>query len=133
MKKQQILLLRTTYWIGAILDALVATLFLLPDFWASFNQLTTYTANAPLAFALGIASAMMFSWTFLLVWADRKPIERKGVLLLTLLPLVGLILNNISAVISGLRPFQATLPELALQFTLMGLFTFSYLTARKEP
>jgi hypothetical protein len=131
-KQQQIPLLRTTYWIGAILDALTATLFLLPNFWASFDQLTTYTASASLTFALGIASAMMFSWTFLPIWADRKPVERKGVLLLTILPLSGLILNNISAVVSGLRPLQATLPEFTLQFTLVGLFTFSYLTVQKE-
>ena len=131
MKKQhQILLLRTSYWIGAIIDGLVAMQLLLPGFWASFDGLT-YTPSTTVNFALGIASALMFGWTFLLIWADRKPLERKGVLLLTVFPVIfGLVLNNILALTIGLRQLQSALPELLFQTGLAGLFLFSYLNAK---
>ncbi len=129
--KNQLLLLRISYWLGAIIDGLVAVQLLLPKFWASFDGLTGYTASTTVDFGLGIASALMFGWTFLLIWADRKPLERKGVLLLTVVPvIVGLALNNVLAVTSGLRPLQSVVPELGLQTGLAVLFIFSYLNAR---
>jgi hypothetical protein len=133
MKNQtQIPLLRSSYWIGAIIDGFVAIQLLLPNFWASFDGLSQYTPNATLNFALDIASALMLGWTFLLIWADRKPVERKGVLLLTAFPVIfGLALNNISAIVSGLRSFQSTFPELILQMGLAFLFIFSYLNGRR--
>jgi hypothetical protein len=132
-KQHQISLLRISCWTGALIDAIVAVQMLIPNFWASFDGLTT-PPNTTTKFALGMASALMFGWTFLLIWADRKPMERKGVLLLTAFPVVfGLILNNISSAASGLRPLSSTFPELALQTTLAVMFIFSYLNARKEP
>jgi hypothetical protein len=132
-KQHTILLLRLSFWIGAIIDALAATQFLLPTFWASFDGLTTYTANNTLNFALGIASALMFGWTALLIWADRKPIERKGILLLTVFPVVfGLAFNNVLSVTSRLRTLESAAPELVLQAAIATLLIFSYLNARKE-
>jgi|WetSurMetagenome_2_1015567.scaffolds.fasta_scaffold02769_1 hypothetical protein len=134
MKKQhQILLLRISYWTGAIVDVIVAIQFLIPDFWASFNGLTTYTPNTALTFALGIASPLMFGWTFLLIWADRKPLERKGILLLTTFPVIfGIALNNVLAIASGLRPLTSAIPDLTIGIGLVALFTFSYFNASKE-
>jgi hypothetical protein len=125
--KNKILLLRISYWLGAIIDGFVAIQLLLPSFWASFDGLKAYTASTTLNFSLGIASALMFGWAFLLIWANGKPLERKGVLLLTVVPVIlGLMLNNVSVVMSGLRPFQSALPELLLQAALIVLFVFSY-------
>jgi hypothetical protein len=133
-KQHKILLLRVSYWTGAIIDLLAATQLLIPNLWASMNGFSTYTPNPTLTFALTIASALMFGWTLLLIWADRKPIERKGVLLLTAFPVVfGLGLNNVLSVISGLTPISSILPELVLQSSLTALFLFSYLSARREP
>ena len=127
----RILLLRISFWLGAVIDGFVAVQLLLPNFWASFDGLKAYEPSTSLNFALGIASALMFGWTFLLIWADRKPLERKGVLLLTVVPVIlGLALNNVSAVAFGLRPLQSTLPELGLQAGLVVLFMFSYLNVR---
>jgi hypothetical protein len=131
-KQNQILLLRASFWIGAVIDGIVAVQLLIPSFWASFSGLTTYTANSTLNFGLVIASSLMFGWTLLLVWADRKPLERKGILLLTVFPVIfGLAINNVFALASGLRPLQSVLPELVLQSVLAVLFVFSYLNARK--
>jgi hypothetical protein len=132
-KSSKILLLRASYWTGTIVDAFVAVELLLPAFWASFEGLTTYTPNSILNFALGTAGALMLGWTLLLVWADRKPLERKGVLLLTVFPVIfGIQLNNIASVTSGLRSLQSALVELAVGFALAVLFIFSYWNARHE-
>jgi len=73
---KKILMLRISYWVGAISDGL-ATLRML------FPRIGT---GSEYRYALGLAAALMFGWTLLLIWADRKPMERKGILLLTAFP-----------------------------------------------
>jgi hypothetical protein len=131
-KQHKTLLLRISFWAGAIIDGFVAIQMLLPDFWLSFNGLPA-APSSTLNFALYTAAALMFGWTGLLVWADRKPLQRKGILLLTAFPVVfGLALNNVLAVTSGLRAVQSAIPTLVLQCVLASLFVFSYFNARKE-
>jgi hypothetical protein len=131
-RHRQILLLRLSYWVGAVIDGFVAVQLLLPDFWVNFNGLTT-APTATLNYALGVASALMWGWTALLIWADRKPLERKGILLLTTFPVVfGLAANNVYIAISGVVTVQSVLPSLAIQCILTALFLFSYVNARKE-
>jgi len=49
----------------------------------------------------------MPSWTFLLIWADRKPVARKGVLLLTASPVVrGLLMAELYALSRKLISFK---------------------------
>jgi hypothetical protein len=130
-EKRKILLLRISFWVGAVVDLLAAVQLLLPDLWASMNGLTAYSPNATLNFALILAASLMLGWTALLVWADRKPLERKGVLLLTVFPVVvGLALNNVASVALGLRLLFFAAPELAIQAIVAGLLLFSYFNAR---
>ena len=73
---------------------------------------------------------MMLGWTVLLIWADRRPLERKGVLLITLLPVVvGYIVLEIVAISTGVSTFWRMLPNLVMQAVLIGLFTYSYVNA----
>jgi len=75
---------------------------------------------------------LMLGWTALLLWADRKPLERKGVLLITLLPVVlGLVVNEIVAVRAGFLSVESTAPVWVVQALITVLFVFSYLNARK--
>jgi hypothetical protein len=107
---------------GAIIDAFVAVQLLLPDFWIDFNGLTA-ASNATLNYALVTASALMWGWTLLLIWADRNPLQRKSILLLTAFPVVfGLALNNAYAAATGLRTLESTVPTLILQAVLAALF-----------
>ena len=65
----------------------------------------------------------MFGWTALLLWADRAPIERRGVLVLTVFPVIaGLALNEIAAVRSGFLSLLAVAPTWVLQLALAILF-----------
>jgi hypothetical protein len=132
-RPHKILLLRISFWIGAIIDALAAIQLLIPSLWASSYGLTIDTANGTLNLALVTAAALMLGWTGLLIWADRKPIERKGILLLTAFPVVfGMAANNVYAATSGLTTIQSVLPFLALQCIIGSLFVFGYFNARNE-
>ena len=89
---KRILLLRISYWVGAISDGLATLRMLFPNI----------ASGSEFRYASGLGAALMLGWTFLLIWADRKPMERKGVLLLTAFPVcTGLLLAEIYAVIGG--------------------------------
>jgi hypothetical protein len=124
--------LRISYWAGAILDALVALSMLSPDLFAATNGLQDFHPGLEWRFATGMGASLMLGWTALLLWADRKPLERKGVLLITVLPVVlGLAVNEIVAVRAGFLPIATTILVWIAQAVITGLFLFSYLNAGK--
>ena len=61
----RILLLRVSYWAGAVADAIVGIRMLIPEVMgeAAFN------------YSMGTSAALMFGWTALLLWADRRPVR----------------------------------------------------------
>ena len=74
--------LRASYWAGAALDALAALSMLVPSLFAATNGLPDFHPGLDYRYAMGMGDSLMLGWTALLLWADRKPLERKGVLLL---------------------------------------------------
>ena len=73
----------------------------------------------------------MLGWAFLLVWADRKPVERKGVLLLTVIPVsVGMAVPGLYAVISGFAAAEVMAGTWLLEAAIVGLFVVAYFNAR---
>lgn len=132
---QAIRWLRISYWAGAILDALASLSMLFPTLFAATNRLPDFHPGLEYRYAMGMGASLMLGWTGLLLWADRKPLERRGVLLLTLAPVVlGLVLNEIVAVQAGFLSVEATAPVWIAQALISTLFAFSYLNARKlEP
>jgi len=124
--------LRISYWAGAILDALAALSMLSPRLFAATNGLPDFHPGADYRYAMGMGASLMLGWTALLLWADRKPLERKGVLLITLAPVVlGLVLNEVIAVRAGFLSALITAPVWIAQSLITGLFVFSYLNARQ--
>jgi len=124
--------LRISYWAGAILDALATLSMLSPTLFATTNGLTNFHPGVEYRYAMGMGASLMLGWTALLLWADRKPVERKGVLPITLAPVVlGLALNEVVAVRAGFLSVAMTLPVWLAQALITALFAFSYLKARK--
>jgi hypothetical protein len=124
--------LRISYWAGAILDALAALSMLSPELFAATSGLQNFHPGIEYRYAMGMGASLMLGWTALLLWADQRPLERKGVLLITLLPVVlGLVLNEIVAVRGGFLSIMMTTPVWLVQAAISGLFVFSYLNARK--
>lgn len=119
--RKKIIWLRVSYWVGAIADGLATLRMLFPK----INHGVEYR------YALGLGASLMLGWTILLIWADRKPLERKGVLLLTAFPVcTGLLLAEIYAVISGIITLTKMLPTAIILIAFIILFSFSYFYAR---
>lgn len=121
--------LRISYWIGAVADAAAAAVMLSQAILAHQSPLTAYVPEIPYRYAMGLGGSLMLGWTLLLVWADRRPLERRGVLLITNVVIVGLLVTDISAVQVGFVSPSAMAPLLILQVLLIIVFTGSYVRA----
>ncbi len=113
-------LLRIAYWWGVIADAVSAILMLLPNLFLRVMNFNL-TPGRNFTFGLSYGAPLMIGWTILLIWADHKPLERKGILLLTLPVIAGYIAIELHAISTGITSLGSALPLLAMQ---TGLFTF---------
>jgi hypothetical protein len=131
-KSKAITYLRMSYWVGAIFNALVILPMLSPKVAGVVFGISPFTPGNDYGYAMSIAATLMGGWVFLLIWADRKPIERRGVLLLTVIPVLpGLIFSGVYAVVSGFIRADEMLETWIMQGLLALLFGFSYLKANK--
>ena len=128
--KSKILWLRICYWWGIIVDAIAAILMLFPQLFVRFMNVDL-GPDAGFSYGLRYGAPLMIGWTILLLWADRKPVERKDVLLITAYPVVvGYIILNVYSIVAGFTLLGQAIPTLISQVGLLSLSTFSYLNAR---
>lgn len=121
----RILWLHIAYWVGIILDARAALYMVFPEFNSHADP--AFAASLPYRFAMAYGAALMAGWTALLFWADRKPVERRFVLVLTVCPvIVGLTLSRLVLTAAGKLPIPFTVASLALPVSLTVLFLFAY-------
>ena len=129
--KNKLLIVRISYWVGAIMDALTIIPMLSPKIGGLMFGISNFNPGKDYRYAMGLAASLMLGWTFLLLWADQKPIERKGVLLLTIFPvLVGLFLSGIYAVHSSMILVDKMVPLWVIQIVIIFLFSYSYKQAK---
>ena len=117
---KSILLLRLSYWIAAIADFIVAILVLIPD----------RMGGAEITYPMGLASVTVFSWTVMLLIADRKPIERKWILIPTILVVTLITIARTKFSLDGTIEFNLVL--LLFAIALISLMTYSYYYASKH-
>lgn len=122
---RRIFWLRASYWTGAIAVAVAALQIIIPG-------LSPFQGKEDFPDPLYTAGSFLLGWSLLLIWADRRPQERKGVLLLTLCPVLTAWVSaeTFAAIFIGLF-FMARLPFWVLQACLSFLFAFSYFQARR--
>jgi hypothetical protein len=79
------LVLKIMFILGAVVDGAIAvTWFLIASGWKIPNILSGYIGAGPdYQFAMYIGGMFMAGWAVLLAWGALKPIERKGLLLIT--------------------------------------------------
>jgi hypothetical protein len=124
-------LLHTAYRVGAVLDAAMLAPMLIPSVGVAMFGIPDFHPGAEYRYAMFVGAALMAGWTALLLWADRKPVERRGVILLTLFPvLAGLIGTSIYAVSTGLMAPGRSLPMFILQFSVTALYLGAYIGSR---
>ncbi len=128
MNKKATLLMHLCYWSGAIFDAVVIIPLLSPQVAGARFGIPEFNPGVAYRYATGVGAALMAGWTVLLLWADRKPWERRGILLITLFPvLTGLILAGIDAVNQGLFRPDKMMPTWIIQGILGILFIVVYI------
>jgi len=131
-QKQTILLLHIAYWIGIIADAFISIIFLLPELAQFLLGVSDVSIGEEYLYVSRIAASLMLGWTFLLFWADRRPVERRGVLLLTIFPVViGIMLSGLLAVNSDFIQLQNILPLWIFNVLLIIIYIISFLKANE--
>jgi hypothetical protein len=79
----RLVFVRCVLWFGIILDFVNVIQYCFPEFM--LKALGIAGSVEPTTRSIRMhAAALMFAWTLLLVWTDRKPIERRMVMLLTI-------------------------------------------------
>jgi hypothetical protein len=82
--------------------------------------------RAEFAYGMRAGAALMWGWTALLLWADRRPLERKGVLPLAMVVIAGLMANDECARRAGHTWAPQLAPTRLLQLCLLLLLGASY-------
>jgi hypothetical protein len=131
VKDRIVLWLRIGYWAGALLDFIAAFIMVFPSLFLVINQPSAFQADFEYRYAMGTGTPLMIGWAVLLVWADQKPVERMGVLPITLLVVVGEIAVQIWGIWGGFVPFSTLRLTFVMQAFLVTVFLFSYLNARR--
>lgn len=92
---KKLVFIRLTYWYGAILDFLVFLDMMISIIFEFSFTMQNVSTDVSYKYQTGTGAFLMLGWTFLLIWADRKPIERKDILLITAIPvIVGIMIIN---------------------------------------
>lgn len=121
---KQIKWLKVAFLLGIITDALALVPMLYPpmakNMWG-FDQF-----NSSYFFAMGYGASLMAGWTLLLIWAYKKPLERRFIALLTIIVIIGLIITEIYTIAMGTITINKMIPTWVFQIVLIGLFSYSY-------
>lgn len=127
--KNKIFWLRLCYWWGIIADAVMAVLMFFPKHYLGFMNVSL-APDSGVRYGLLNGAPLMIGWTILLFWADRKPVERKAILLLTLPVIAGYVAVEVYALCAGWAELRQTLFLLLQQIGMSAVFVVSYRNAR---
>lgn len=81
-------LLRIGFLIGAVTDGLAIIPMIFPKIGSALFGVNSTRLGAEYRYAMGIGASLMAGWTALLLWGAINPIERRDILILTLLPVI---------------------------------------------
>ncbi len=132
MKVNRILFIKICFYVGVIVDLLATIPLLSPGVAKSMFGLNNFEPGHDYLYASRIGASLMFGWTLLLLWGSFKPIERKGVLLLTVFPvLAGLLISSVLAVFSGFVEIKFILPLWIFYALIIPAYLIAYFTPAK--
>jgi hypothetical protein len=117
-------LLRIAFLAGAVTDTGALLPMLFPKIANVIWGLHDVSGNY--RFAMGYGASLMLGWTALLLWAYKRPIERRFVAALTMLVISGLVLTEVVAVRSSVLEAKRMIPTWCLQALLLVLFARAY-------
>lgn len=83
-------------------------------------------------FAMGMGASLMLAWTILLLWAYRKPLERRHVGLFTVIIIIGIVVTEIISLRLGYILLNKVAGALALQAVLLVLYSYSFIISGRK-
>ncbi len=128
----QIRFLKATCYLGVLADLLASLPLIFPDIAKSMFGLEQFSVTETYIYVSWIGASLMLGWTALLFWASLNPVERKGVFLLTLCPvLVGLLLASVLFAVSGSVQIRYVIPLWVFYAVIIPLYISAYIIATK--
>ena len=127
-QKKKLLIIKTAYWLGAIADAIWAIGLLFPNVFAIMIGSNDFRPNLQIRLIMSIGGILMAGWTIILIWAVRKPIERRFIILLTAIIVAGLFIVALIGYLDGNAGNIWILIKNPILFTFM---IASYMIAKK--
>lgn len=132
-RKHNVTVLKTAFIIGAVADGVLAIEWFLislglvdlpvhPSFFVGSGQDFQYV--------LSIGALFMTGWAFLLYWGSRRPVERRGILLITAVMLFVAIFSDY-VIFSHLFSAQQIVLGSSVKLSLAVLFAGSYWHSRR--
>ncbi len=125
-RSRKIVLLRIAYWIGIVLDALAFVQMAFPALGKRMLNVTM-EIEPDYVFAINLGAGLMLAWTLLLFWADRRPLERRMILPLTMIIIVWNAFTMAYGVRQNLIPAETLLPQIILCCALFFYYGFCFL------
>jgi hypothetical protein len=123
----------TSYWIGIVADAVATLLLFLPTVANVILRPQPFEITPMYLYVSRVAGALMLGWTVLLFWAQLKPIERAGILLITLFPVVTVLAGAAVLVAkSNQIPASSMMPMFILYLAVYCTFIPSYVWAKRQ-
>jgi hypothetical protein len=125
-------LVRAAFIVGAVVDAGAAIGMVVPGrFGARRRYLHPFDGSRPeLAYGMRYGAPLMIGWTVLLLWGCWAPVERRALLLITVVPVIaGLMFNDWVAVTRGQLARGPARAIRTLQIGLIALFMAAYVAS----
>ena len=118
--KSKITWLRISYWTAAIADFGVAIVVLIPE----------RVGLTDFVYPMGLISVVALSWGILLLIADRKPLERRWILIPTMIVIFLLSTVRIYAAMNGMIEFSII--YLIIGILILLLLAYSYVNSKNS-
>ena len=105
-----------SYWIAAIADFVVAILVWMPE----------RMGVTEIVYPMGLASVVIFSWAVLLLVADRQPMERRWILLPTILVVALIAFARTAFSLDGTIEFSYAILLFAIALIIFMAYSYYY-------
>ena len=116
------LLVRIAFLVGAITDGIAVIPMLSRRVGGALFGGDGSQNDATCRYAMGIGASLMTGWTLLLLWGAASPIERRGILLLTVFPVItGIVFATVIAARNRVVLFSRVVP-LWIRLGFLSLF-----------
>ena len=125
--RKTMFLILMPYWLGIAADALWAVALLFPPLFFTLTGTPDFNPDLQVKLIMGVGGSLMTGWTLLLIWALRRPIERRVVALLTAFPVV--VGMFVVALVGFLDGNAANVWIMAKTLVLFGAMVTSYVLA----